>query len=41
MYSLRDLSRMSIKPTSLAVLTYLCRASIEAIYNDSPKITRA
>lgn len=38
--SLRGLSRLSIRPISLAVLIYLWRASIAAI-DASPKLTRA
>jgi hypothetical protein len=40
MNNLRDPSRLSIRPTSLAVLTYLWGASIAAI-DASPRITRA
>jgi hypothetical protein len=38
--NLRGLSRLSIRPTSLAVLTYLWGASIAAI-GALPRITRA
>jgi hypothetical protein len=38
--NLRVLSRLSIRPTGLAVLTYLWRASIAAI-DASPRITCA
>jgi hypothetical protein len=38
--SLRDLSRLSIRPISLAVLIYLWRASIAPI-GALPRITRA
>jgi hypothetical protein len=38
--NLRGLSRLSIRPTSLAVLTYLWRASTAAI-DASPGVTRA